>query len=79
MLKKQDLELSLEAKEALEKEFAKLNAMEGRANGNGRAVRNIVEKATRAQAVRLSKSTSSTIRSQTREMRLLEAADFAGS
>lgn len=52
-LKKQSLCLAPDAKKALEERFEHLVALPGRENGNGRAVRNIIESAVRAQSVRL--------------------------
>eukprot|EP00937_MAST-01D_sp_MAST-1D-sp2_P000942 g942.t1 len=74
MLGKQSLVLSDDARAALEDTFEALAKTEGRANGNGRAVRNIIEKAVRSQAVRLSKVQKGTIRED--RLRLLTAEDF---
>ena len=53
-LKKQSLRLAPDASAALEARFDHLVTLPGRENGNGRAVRNIIESAVRAQSVRLS-------------------------
>jgi AAA+ superfamily predicted ATPase len=74
MLTKQQLELSPEAQEAMEEECKKLNAKSGRDNGNGRSVRNMMERAVRNQAVRLSRN-DGTLKAD--QMRKLEAKDFA--
>ena len=52
-LKKQSLRLAPDASAALEARFDHLVTLPGRENGNGRAVRNIIESAVRAQSVRL--------------------------
>jgi hypothetical protein len=44
--------------------------------GNGRAVRNILEGATRKQALRLAKGMSSSVSSRTDQLRNLKAEDF---
>ena len=74
MLEKQSLLLSEEARDAMHTRFTDLASLEGRHNGNGRAVRNIIERAVRSQAVRLSQVKKGTIRGD--QLRLLEAGDF---
>ncbi len=72
-LGKQHLRLTDEAEELLTKKFAAMLATKDKQNGNGRAVRNMVEQAMRSQALRLAED-KATMRPS--ELSLLSAADF---
>jgi stage V sporulation protein K len=82
MIEKQSLKITKEAKGVLQKQFNQMQTDKNRPDqsvrggaggGNGRAVRNMVEKATRAQAVRLAQFKQTLQHDQLRD---LVASDF---
>jgi len=74
MLKDEHMELEAEAREILAKIFAQMAQVHERENGNGRAVRNLLERAKRAQALRLMGVEG---RKSRADLVLLRAEDFA--
>lgn len=74
MLSKASMRLDDGAQKAMRAQFAAIVKAGGKESGNGRAVRNVVEKALRAQAMRLAglESTMSPA-----ELSLLIERDFA--
>merc|ERR1712100_646965 len=73
LLKKQALELSPEARSTLRSRCEELASVNGRENGNGRAVRNMIEGSVRAQAVRLASLLKDSIKGD--QLQRLEAED----
>jgi stage V sporulation protein K len=82
MIDKQSLKITGDAKHVLQTQFDRMQEDKGKpgasvrggvGGGNGRAVRNIVEKATRAQAVRLAQFKQTLQHDQLRD---LVASDF---
>jgi len=74
MLHSEMLTLDDGAKETLEAIFTLMGSVHDRENGNGRAVRNLLERAKRAQAMRLMNAPG---RKSREELSLLTTSDFA--
>ena len=73
MLKKQELLLSPKAEGKLVTLFQALAMRKGVDNGNGRAVRNLIEMATRKQAVRIAEKRHTL---EISDLQVLDEADF---
>ena len=73
MIKNDDLVLDGEAEGALAERFRRMGMVEDKENGNGRAVRNVIEQAKRRQALRLQSVKG---RKSADQLRLLTAADL---
>ena len=86
MLKSYGLELHASAVSSLQTAFAHMAAVHDKENGNGRAVRNILEAAVRKQALRIASNPSANAQAlsgtaggrRKEELRLLVAEDFVG-
>ena len=73
MLEKQELKLSPGAEAKMAKILEGLAARTGVHNGNGRAVRNLIEMAARKQAVRIAEKRHTL---QLEDLQTLDEADF---
>ena len=73
-LGKQHLTMTDEATETLNKKLGAMVVADDVQNGNGRAVRNMVEQAMRAQALRLAENDKATMKPS--ELSVLHAGDF---